>query len=254
MGQFDGKQLPTAMDLSVKIGAQIMLLNNDSEKRWVNGSIGKVVASTSDDESGENVVVVQLNDGKEVEVTPYTWEMFRYFFNKEEGHVDAESIGSFTQYPFRLAWAVTIHKSQGKTFDHVVVDIGRGSFVQGQVYVAISRCTSFEGLVLKKPIQKRHIWVNYHIMRFLTRYQYDLSEKAMPLDAKVARIREAIAKGEALEIIYLKANDTKSRRKIEPRFVGDMEYLGKTFLGIEAYCLTRKDMRNFRVDRILEIK
>ena len=168
--------------------------------------------------------------------------------------MDVEIIGSFTQYPFRLAWAVTIHKSQGKTFDNVVVDLGQGSFVQGQVYVAISRCTSFEGLVLKKPIQKKHIWIDYHIMRFLTRYQYNISEEKMPLEAKIERIKVAIEKGEALEIIYLKANDTKSHRKIEPRFVGDMDYLGKTFLGIEAYCLNRKDMRNFRVDRILEIK
>ncbi|MBI5152812.1 AAA family ATPase [Candidatus Peregrinibacteria bacterium] len=253
-GEFDNKHLPTAMDLDVKIGAQIMLLSNDSGKRWVNGSIGKVIEIKYDRESEEDVVVVRLNNGKTVDVTPYTWEVFRYFFNRKAGHLDVEIVGSFTQYPFRLAWAVTIHKSQGKTFDNVVVDIGQGSFVQGQVYVAISRCTSFQGLVLKKPIHKKHIWIDYHIIRFLTRYQYKISEKEMPLNAKIRRIKEAIGKGEAIEITYLKTNDTKSHRKIEPRYVGDMEYLGKTFLGIEAYCLKRKDMRNFRVDRILEIK
>ena len=259
-GKFDNKHIPTAIELDVKIGAQIMMLNNDSGKRWVNGSIGKIIDIKNDGEpgeageSGEGRVVVRLNDGKIVEVTPYTWELFRYVFNKENKRLDTEILGSFTQYPFRLAWAVTIHKSQGKTFDNVVIDLGRGSFVQGQVYVAISRCTCFEGLIFKKPIQKKHIWIDYHIIRFLTRYQYDISEKEMPLEAKIERIKEAIAKREAIEITYLKADDTKSHRKIEPRFVGDMEYLGKTFLGIQAYCLKRKDMRNFRVDRILEIK
>ncbi len=252
-GKFDNKHLPTSLELDAKIGAQIMLLNNDSAKRWVNGSIGKIMDVKIDVESGKDELLVKLNDGKVVNVTPYTWEVFRYFFNKEEGRLDVEIIGSFTQYPFRLAWAVTIHKSQGKTFDNIVIDLGRGSFVQGQVYVAISRCTSFEGLVLKKPIHARHIWVDYHIMRFLTRYQYEISEKEMPLEEKIRRIKEAIEKGEAIEITYLKANDTKSSRTIKPRAVGDMEYLGKTFLGIEAYCLKRKEMRNFRVDRILEI-
>lgn len=252
-GKFDNTHLPTTMKLEVKAGAQIMLLNNDSGKRWVNGSIGKIVEIESDPDLGEDVLIIQLNDGKVVKVTPHTWEIFRYFFNKEAGHLDVEVVGSFTQYPLRLAWAVTIHKSQGKTFDNVVVDLGKGSFVQGQVYVAISRCTSFEGLVLKKPIHEKHIWVDYRIMRFLTGYQYDISDKAMSLEAKIERIKQAIKKSESIEITYLKANDTKSHRRIEPRSVGDMEYLGKTFLGIEAYCLQRKDMRNFRVDRILEI-
>lgn len=253
-GQFDQKHCPTSTELEIKIDAQIMLLNNDSGKRWVNGSIGKVVAIETDDESEEDVIVVKLNDGEIVEVTPYTWEVFHYFFNAKEGHLDAEMIGSFTQFPIRLAWAVTIHKSQGKTFDHVAVDLGRGSFVQGQVYVAISRCTSFEGLVLTKPIAKKNIWIDYHITRFLTGSQYEISEKAMPLAAKIKKIQDAIAKGEAIEMTYLKANDMQSDRTIEPKFVGNMEYLGKTFLGIEAYCLKRKEMRHFRVDRILEIK
>jgi len=253
-GKFDDKHLPTSLEFDVKIGAQIMLLNNDSRKRWVNGSIGRIIDIERDQDSGEDALVIQLNDGEVVDVTPYTWEIFRYFFNREEKHLDVEIIGSFRQYPLRLAWAVTIHKSQGKTFDNVVVDLGRGSFVQGQVYVAISRCTNFEGLVLKKPLKKKHIWIDYNIMRFMTRYQYAISEKEMPLDAKIRRIKSAIAKGETIKITYLKANDTKSHREITPRSVGNMDYLGKTFLGIEAFCLERGDMRNFRVDRILEIK
>jgi hypothetical protein len=189
-----------------------------------------------------------------VEVTAYTWEIYKYIFNRESGKLDTEIIGSFTQYPIRLAWAVTIHKSQGKTFENVAVDIGNGTFVQGHVYVAISRCTSFEGLILKKPIYKKHIWIDRNVVRFLTRFQYAVSEKELPLNAKIERIKSAIENGEKLEIIYLKADDTKSHREIKPSFVGQMEYLDKPFLGIEAYCFKRKETRNFRVDRILEIK
>jgi ATP-dependent DNA helicase PIF1 len=164
-GKFEDRRLPTSMELDVKIGAQVMMLNNDPEKRWVNGSIGKVV--DIEYYGDEDVVIVQLNDGQTVDVIPYTWEVFRYFFNREKMRLDVEIVGSFTQYPFRLAWAVTIHKSQGKTFDNVVVDLGRGSFAQGQVYVAISRCTNFDGLILKKPIHKRHIWTDNRIIDFL---------------------------------------------------------------------------------------
>ncbi|MBI5755106.1 AAA family ATPase [Candidatus Peregrinibacteria bacterium] len=253
-GMFDDKHLPTLMKLSLKIGSQIMLLNNDPGKRWVNGSIGKIIDIECDEESDEDTIVVKLNDGKTVYVTPCTWEIFRYFFNKKRGHLDVEIIGSFTQYPIRLAWAITIHKSQGKTFDNVVIDLGRGSFVQGQVYVAISRCTSFSGMVLKKPIQKKHIWIDYRIMRFLTRYQYAISEKELPLEIKIKRIKDAIEKDETIEMIYLKTNDVKSHRTIQPKYIGDLEYLGKTFFGIEAFCLKRQEMRHFRVDRILKIQ
>jgi len=253
-GEFDNKHLPTSLELDLKVGAQMMLLNNDSAGRWVNGSIGKIIDIKLNEESGEDYLVVELQNGEMVNVSRNTWEIFRYIYDKNLGKLDAEIIGSFTQYPVRLAWAVTIHKSQGKTFENVAVDIGNGAFVQGQVYVAISRCTSFEGLILKKPIYKKHIWIDYHITRFLTRFQYEISEKEMPLNEKIDRIKSAIKKGEKLEIVYLKADDTKSSREIKPSYVGDMQYLNKTFLGIEAYCSKRKEMRHFRVDRILCIK
>lgn len=168
-GEFNEKQLPTALELDFKVGAQIMLLKNDPMGRWVNGSIGKIIRMGWDDTKEQDVMVIELDNGKVVNVSPYTWEIYKYQFDNETGKVEAESIGSFTQYPIRLAWAVTIHKSQGKTFDNVAVDIGRGTFVQGQIYVAISRCTSFEGLRLRRPIYKRHIWIDKNITRFLER-------------------------------------------------------------------------------------
>jgi len=133
-GDFGQKYLPTAIDLQVKVGAQVMMLNNDSEGRWVNGSIGKITGITQD-RKGEDVIVAELADDEEVEITPFTWEIFRFFV--EAGGLQSEVIGTFTQYPLMLAWAVTIHKGQGKTFDRVIIDIGRGTFAHGQMYVCL---------------------------------------------------------------------------------------------------------------------
>jgi len=110
-----------------------------------------------------------------------------------------------------------------------------------EIFKYIYRCTSFEGLTLKKPIYKKHIWIDYHIVRFLTHFQYDISEKEMPLNEKIERVQRAIEKGEELKIVYLKVDDTKSSRKITPSFIGDMQYSNKTFLKIEAFCSKRQE-------------
>ncbi|HOX41885.1 MAG TPA: AAA family ATPase [bacterium] len=178
-GHFELQNLPTAENLEVKVGSQVMMLNNDSFARWVNGSIGqitKIQSITKYDEDLEmnvesTVVDVKLSNGKSVEVDPFTWEMYNYFFNEKKGYLDSEVVGTFTQYPMKLAWAVTIHKSQGKTFDHVILDIGNGTFAHGQTYVALSRCTSFEGLVLKKPLMKHHIFMDRRVIDFVSRYK-----------------------------------------------------------------------------------
>ena len=164
-GKFESRNLPTHKSLELKIGAQVMLLNNDPGGRWINGSIGKIIEIMKEGK----IITVELSDGQTVEVTLYQWEMFRFFFNEDTEALESESVGSFTQYPLRLAWAVTIHKSQGKTFSRVIVDIGNGAFAHGQTYVALSRCTSFEGLVLKRPILKRHILLDDNVVQFMER-------------------------------------------------------------------------------------
>jgi ATP-dependent DNA helicase PIF1 len=164
-------------------------------------------------------------------------------------------VGSkFTQYPLMLAWAVTIHKGQGKTFDKVIIDIGSGTFAHGQMYVALSRCTTLEGIVLKKPALKKHIWTNYQVMDFLTKFQYSKAEAAYPVDGKIAIIRKAIQNEQLLEIVYLKPSDEKTTRVVRPEAVGEMEYRGRKYLGMRAFCLTRKEERVFRIDRILEMR
>lgn len=256
-GTFGKEYLPTETDLLLKVNSQVMLLNNDSAGRWVNGTIGRVVdvtkkrsAESEDDAEG---ILVKLETGEVEEVLPYKWKIFKFVFNEKTANIESETIGSFTQYPLKLAWSVTIHKSQGKTFDKVVIDIGRGTFTHGQMYVALSRGTTLEGMVLKKQIQKKHIWMDYRVVNFVTRYQYNISEKNCPIDKKIDILKNAIKNKNKISIVYLRNNDTKSRRVILPETIGEMEYLNKSFLGIKAFCFERNEDRVFRIDRILEI-
>jgi len=219
----------------------------------VNGSIGRI-AGIEKVPASPDILTVELQDGLEVEVEPHTWELFKLNFDQQAGKLFSEPIGAFTQYPLRLAWAITIHKSQGKTFDRVVIDIGRGTFAHGQVYVALSRCTSFQGIVLRKEIQKAHILMDWRVIKFLTRYQYRKADEKLSYADKVALIREAIRTGGELEIVYLKTDDTKTRRRIRPESVEPMEYMGKRFEGVRAHCFKRGEERNFRIDRMLEVK
>jgi ATP-dependent exoDNAse (exonuclease V) alpha subunit len=249
-GEFDEGYLPTPVELKLRKGAQLMLLNNDSSGRWVNGTIGRMMGTKKDDE-GNEVILARLDTGKKVEIEPYRWEIFHFFL--KNGELSSEVVGSFTQYPVRLAFAVTIHKSQGKTFEKAVIDVGRGTFAHGQMYVALSRCTTLAGIVLKRPIQKSHILMDWQVVKFLTGTQYDRAAQTCSREDKIGLIEGAIKNKQNLEIIYLKAKDEKSRRAIKPLVIGEMEYNGHPFLGLEAFCLMRREKRVFNVDKILEI-
>ena len=249
-GDFSKEYLPTALDLKLKKGAQIMLLNNDSSGRWVNGTIGRMIGIKKDEEK-QDILITRLDNGQKMEITPYTWEIFRFFL--KNGELSSEVVGSFTQYPVRLAFAVTIHKSQGKTFERAIIDVGKGTFAHGQMYVALSRCTTLEGIVLMKPIRKNHVLMDWQVVKFLTSCQYDIAARQLPREDKIQIIENAITKKQTLEIVYLKAKDEKTRRLIKPLVVGDMEYKGHPFIGLEALCMTRREKRVFNVDKILEI-
>jgi ATP-dependent DNA helicase PIF1 len=162
-GDLDGFENPTDKELMFKVGAQIMLLTNDSANRWVNGSIGKILEISTDGKDPS--AVVQLNDGKTVQVDRQVWQVTRPVV--QGGRLEHEVVGSFTQLPFRLAWAITIHKSQGQTLDRCRVDLAGGTFADGQLYVALSRCTSLNGLVLSRAVEPKHLRVNQRIRRFL---------------------------------------------------------------------------------------
>jgi len=165
-GEFNRNNLPTDEELHFKEGALVMLLNNDSNKRWVNGDIA--IIDEIKEENGFKQIFVKL-DHRSVqdEVYQYTWEEIRYFYNPEKKSIDSESIGTYIQYPLKLAWAVTIHKGQGKTFDKAIVDFGRRTFAHGQAYVALSRCRGIEGLVMKTPLEYRHIIVDQRVNEFM---------------------------------------------------------------------------------------
>ncbi len=154
---------PVEETLRFKVGAQVMMLNNDQGNRWVNGTIGRVIGVDYD--RYDAVVEVEFADGSCADVAPYTWEATRPVVSG--GSLGREVIGAYTQLPFKLAWAITIHKSQGQTLERCVVDLTGGMFSTGQLYVALSRCTSLAGLVLKRPVLPKDLKADRRIARFL---------------------------------------------------------------------------------------
>ncbi|MCA6085079.1 ATP-dependent RecD-like DNA helicase [Candidatus Endomicrobiellum agilis] len=151
------KVMPAELELIIKKGAQVMMLNNDAKNRWVNGSIGVVEDIKGSVDPDKALIQVKFPNEKVENVERYKWELFKYRWDEKKGQIETESAGVFEQYPLRLSWAITIHKSQGKTFDNIIIDMEYGSFAPGQLYVALSRCTSFGGITLSRPLTQRDI-------------------------------------------------------------------------------------------------
>jgi len=242
------KQFPVKQKLMFKIWAQVMFVANDPDGRRVNGTLWKIKKIKKD------MICVQIYDGEEVEVHKHTWRVAQYEYNPNKKRLDVFSVGSFTQIPLVLAWAVTIHKSQWKTFDKVIIDVSSGIFAHGQVYVALSRCRSLQWLQLTTPIQSFHVLLDYRVVHFLTKYQYDQSEMFLSLDDKVKFLKNIIKEQWRVHMTYLKSVDVKSRRIFEPQHIGTMQYNEKDFLWVSWYCHTTWKDRVFRVDRILTVE
>ena len=166
-GNLEQSSLPTEEILHLKKGAQVMFLKNDKSKRWLNGTLGHIHSLS------ENEIKVSI-DGIVFSVLQETWKKIKYYYDREKHSIEEEVVSSFTQFPLRLAWAITIHKSQGQTYGAVAVDMGSGAFAHGQTYVALSRCKSLEGLYLKREIAREDIIVDSTVINFMRNINIEL--------------------------------------------------------------------------------
>ncbi len=189
MGDFPESSLPTEKELVLKEGAQVVFVKNDPDRRWVNGTIGRIT------DFGDEDIIVQLEDGKKHAVKIETWDNVKYEYDEKKHSVTEKAIGSYMQYPLKLAWALTIHKSQGLTFDRVIVDVGQGAFSCGQTYVALSRCRSLQGIRLRSTVNPRDVFVNPKVVEFSRRFNNNsLIQRALEL----AKADDLYAKASAL--------------------------------------------------------
>jgi ATP-dependent exoDNAse (exonuclease V) alpha subunit len=250
---------PNDLEVELRVGAQVMFIQNDTKRRWVNGTIGivtdikenRVLDELTDEYLQEYIVVVKKQDGNRVAVGLTSWEISKYVF--KDGEFKRDILGSFSQIPLKLAWAITIHKSQGKTFNKAIIDLGARSFAHGQTYVALSRCTSLDGLVLANALTMSHIIMDKRIQIFITKHQYSEANKKFPFEDKVLYLKNAIKNSDKIEIEYLKSKDEHSKRILCPISVEEQIYKGSPFTALRAFCFLRDDIRIFSIKRILTI-
>lgn len=165
-GDFPESSLPTLLHLEIKRGAQIIFVKNDPEHRWVNGTLGTI----NDLDLEHDQIEVETEDGAIVAVEMEKWSNVRYSYNEREKKIEEEEIGTFVQFPIRLAWAITIHKSQGLTFHQVTIDFSGGTFAGGQAYVALSRCTSLQGITLRQELRRSDVFVRPEVVQFAQQF------------------------------------------------------------------------------------
>ncbi len=164
-GALSKSEYPAELEINFKVGSQVMMLNNDAENRWVNGTLATIEAINLDDPRKEHHIVIKVASSEErYNVSKHLWDIKR---PRSEGNVLVyDTIGTFSQFPFMLAWAITIHKSQGKTFENVIINLAAKAFAAGQLYVALSRCTTLGGLVLRQPIDSSQVILDERVMDF----------------------------------------------------------------------------------------
>lgn len=231
---FPDNILPTDLSLVLKKDAQVMLIRNDKDHRWVNGTLARIVEISPDE------IKVRLDDGRCEKVEKEVWSNISYEYNEEEKQVKENTLGTFTQYPLKTAWALTIHKSQGLTFNNVIIDMGNGAFTAGQTYVALSRCRSLEGLSFINPLRKYDVIVSQGAVLFSKKFNDSMMFEKVLTDSKVKNLsRSALYAfrngdyGKAIEDVWTihaesgALGETKIRRFIG-RLFGEFKKLKKT--------------------------
>lgn len=245
-GEIQSNQFPADEYLILKEGAQIIFLNNDAQRRWVNGSIGHIVLI----HTTEHFLLVSVNEDI-VKVEPHTWEISKYVI--EEGELKRKMLGSFTQFPLRLAWAITIHKSQGKTFDRVIIDFGRGTFAHGQAYVALSRCKSLDGISFRKKLKKNDVIMDTKVLAFLAPFRYDLSQQAISLEQKKQKLQKSRDQQSIIRISYFLSADETTMKEIIPTDLQTIEWNGTQVDIVVANDLQSSNLQQLSLHRILWI-
>jgi len=227
-GEFPDRNFPVEKSMRLKTGAQIMFVRNDTEeKKYFNGKIGVLSSIDHDDE--DEFIMIEFPETKEkIKVKKVTWQNIRYKFNETANSIEQEELGSFTQYPVRLAWAVTIHKSQGLTFQRAVIDAGQ-AFAAGQVYVALSRCVSLDGIVLLSQIPRNVIMTDEAIVEFMN-HQNSI-EALLPV---LEREKEVYVVKKTLTLFEMQPFIEKMKEFMEYMGERKIEEKEKIFAGLHA--------------------